>query len=213
MGLLAALQSLSSCFLCFSFTQEHPLVTSHVTGEGWFPPPCRRSRFLRLFPVGIYQAAMLFPFSHEKHFVSLGAGLPKQLAPGAGQKLRFSAQQKKGKEDWEKMVKKKRGWRGGMLSKTEVVQLFRRRNNSIWKRLSWRLDLPVDLGADCVWVADFTELGKATSSAAHLLCTGRSSISKGWRGNHSVLYLCDSYGYKINFSDLRYLNFSNFSLL
>lgn len=45
--------------------------------------------------MGIYQAAMLFPFSHEKHFVSLGAGLPKQLAPGAGQKLRFSAQQKR----------------------------------------------------------------------------------------------------------------------
>lgn len=82
-----------SASVVFPSSQDHPLVMSRVTGEGRFPPPCRSSRFIRLFPVDIYQTALLFPFSHKKHFVSLGADLPKQLTPDPGQKLRFSAQQ------------------------------------------------------------------------------------------------------------------------
>lgn len=81
--------------------------------------------------MGIYQTAMLFPFNHKKHFVSLGAGLPKQLAPGAGQKLKFSAQQPRegrlrenGKEK-EKCERKNAipDWGGAAFQKKEQQNL------------------------------------------------------------------------------------------
>lgn len=75
-----------------------------------------------------------------------------------------------------------------MLSHTEAVQLFRRRNNKVWKRLSWRLDLPADLGTDCVLAAGFTELGKATSSAGHCSVQEGLPLGKGDEGTIQHLY-------------------------
>lgn len=71
---------------------------------------------LCLFPVDIYQTAMLFPCSHKKHFVSLGAGLPKQLAPDPGQKLRFSAQQTREGRPRESGKEKERRKRSDAIS-------------------------------------------------------------------------------------------------
>jgi len=96
-------------------------------------------------------------------------------------------------------------------------QLFGRRNNSVWKRLGWRLGLTAGLGTGCVFAADFTELGQTTSGVGPLLGTGRSALGKGqcknYSTNTSFFKLSNSYGCEINFLNLRFLSCNDFSLL